>query len=210
MVTSDINRQEIDTQSLNCDITFDEVRQSALSANRGKALGDDGIPIEVLNNRNCIVYLTRLFNTCLRSSTVPELWSRGIIKPILKNCNDDPRDPLNYRGITITSSVYKLYCSILNKRLANWFEVHGIICGEQNGFRSGRSTIDHICSMSYIVETRLKKKQETHVAFIDFSKAYDRIDRTLLWHKIEQFGISGDFLKKLCKHCMQMLNALYV
>ena len=105
MVTSDINRQEIDTQSLNCDITFDEVRQSTLSANRGKALGDDGIPVEVLNNRNCIVYLTRLFNTCLRSSTVPELWARGIIKPILKNCNDDPRDPLNYRGITITSSV---------------------------------------------------------------------------------------------------------
>ena len=51
--------------------------------------------------------------------------------------------------------------------------------------------------MSYIVETRLKKKQETHVAFIDFSKAYDRIDRTLLWHKLEQFGISGDFLKTL-------------
>ena len=209
MVTSDINRQEIDTQSLNCDITFDEVRQSTLSANRGKALGDDGIPVEVLNNRNCIVYLTRLFNTCLRSSTVPELWSRGIIKPILKNCNDDPRDPLNYRGITITSSVYKLYCSILNKRLANWFEIHGIICDEQNGFRAGRSTIDHICSISYIVETRLKKKQDTHVAFIDFSKAYDRIDRKLLWHKLEQFGISGDFLKTL-QHYMQMLNVLYV
>ena len=114
--------------------------------------------IEVLNNRNCIVYLTRLSNTCLRSSTVPELWSRGIIKPILKNSNDDPRDPLNYRGITITSSVYNLYCSALNKRLANWFKVHGIICDEQNGFRADRSTIDHICSMSYIVETRLKKK----------------------------------------------------
>ena len=187
-LTSDINRQEIDTQSLNCE---------TLSAHRGKALGDDGIPVEILNNRNCIVYLTRLFNTCLRSSTVPELWSRGIIKPILKNCNDDPRDPLNYRGITITSSVYKLYCSILNKRLANWFKIHGIICDEQNGFRAGRSTIDHTCSISYIVETRLKKKQDTHVAFIDFSMAYDRIDRKLLWHKLEQFGISGDFLKTL-------------
>ena len=62
MVTPDINRQEIDNQSLNCDIIFDEVRQSTISANRGKALRDDGIPIEVLNNRNCIVYLTRLFN----------------------------------------------------------------------------------------------------------------------------------------------------
>ena len=67
IVTSDISRQKINTQSLNCDITFDEVLHSTLSANRGKALGDD-------NNRNCIVYLTSLFNTCLRSSTVPELW----------------------------------------------------------------------------------------------------------------------------------------
>ena len=122
---------------------------------------NDGIPIEVLNNRNCMVYLTRLFNTCLGSSTVPELWSRGIIKPILKNFNDDPGDPLNYRSITITSSVYKLYCSILNKRLANCVEIHGIICDEQNGFRAGRSTIDHICSISYIVETRLKKARNT-------------------------------------------------
>ena len=35
------------------------------------------------------------------------------------------------------------------------------------------------------------------MAFIDFSKASDRIDRALLWHKLEQFGISGDFLKTL-------------
>ena len=35
------------------------------------------------------------------------------------------------------------------------------------------------------------------MAFIDFSKAYDRIDRTLLCHKVEQFGISGDFFKTL-------------
>ena len=40
------------------------------------------------------------------------------------------------------------------------------------------------------------------MAFIDFSKACDRIDRKFLWHKLEQFGISGDFLKTL--------QALYV
>ena len=59
MVTSDINWQEIDTQSLNCGITFDELRQSTLFANLVTALGDDGIPIAVANNQNCTVYLTR-------------------------------------------------------------------------------------------------------------------------------------------------------
>ena len=40
------------------------------------------------------------------SAAVPDAWSRGIITPILKNAKEDPRDPLNYRGITVTSAVY--------------------------------------------------------------------------------------------------------
>ena len=58
-----------------------------------------------------------LFNTCFSTGTMPEEWSRGTINPILKNPEADVRDPNNYRGIIITSSVYKLYCQILNHRL---------------------------------------------------------------------------------------------
>ena len=51
-----------------------------------------------------------LFNTCFSTGTIPEELSGGIINPILKNPKPDARDPNNYRGSTITSSVYKLYC----------------------------------------------------------------------------------------------------
>ena len=37
-----------------------------------------------------------------------------------KSSNVDRRDPLSYRGITITSALYKLYCVILNNRLIKW------------------------------------------------------------------------------------------
>ena len=128
---------------------------------------------------------------------MPAEWSRGIINPILKNLGDNPRDPLNYRRITITSSVYKIYCSIPNYRLSSWIESNNILCDAQNGFRSGRCTIDHVGSLTSIIETWIKKKSDTFVAFIDFSKAYDRIHRELLWYKLSRLGISDQFFEVL-------------
>ena len=187
----------IDTLSLDTEIIVDEVRYALHRAGKGKAIGDDGIPMEVLDNNQCIYVLVTLFNTCFSSGTIPEIWSRGIINPIIKDTKKDHRDPFNYRGITITSATYKLYCSILNNRLYNWFEVNGGLCDEQAGFRSGRCTGDHLSSLTTIVETRIKKRQDTFAAFIDFSKAYDRINRTLLWHKLSLMGVSNKMLTAL-------------
>ena len=47
----------------------------------------------------------------------------------------------------------------------------------------------------------MKKRQVTCAAFINFSKAYDRINRTLLWRKLEATGIDGKFIN--------ILKALY-
>ena len=57
--------------------------------------------------------------------------------------------------------------------------------------------LDHLSSLTTIVETRIKKRQDTFAAFIDFSKAYDRINRTLLWHKLLLMGVSNKMLTAL-------------
>ena len=56
---------------------------------------------------------------------------------------------------------------------------------------------DHAGNLTNVLENRLKKKLGTFAAFIDFSKAYDRINRELLWHKLSKIGISGRFLASL-------------
>ena len=99
----------LDTSSLDATITIEEVRYALLKANKGKALGNDQIPLEPINNQTCTLFLLKLFNFCFTSCTVPQEWSRGKISPILKDVNADTRDPLNYRSITITSLVYKIY-----------------------------------------------------------------------------------------------------
>ena len=104
------------------------------------------------------------------------------------------RDPLSYRGITLSNSMYKLYSSVINDRLSKWVENSDILVDEQNGFRKKRSTIDHLSSVTNLIETRKKLKRSTFCAFIDLKKAYDSVNRELLWHKLEHLGIGGTML----------------
>ena len=105
----------------------------------------------------CINYLHKLFSVCFENGTIPKMWTYGIIHPVLKDPVTDKRDPLNYRGITVTSSVYKAYCQILNNRLSKWTEDNNIISDTQNGFRKHRSTIDHLSSLTNIIDCRKKR-----------------------------------------------------
>ena len=104
---------------------------------------------------------------------------------------------MNYRGITVTSSAYKAYCSVLNKRLTAWSESTGKLTDFQNGFREKRSFIDHLTTITSIIENRKAVKKSTIVVFVDFSKAYDTINRELLWTKLATYGIDGEMFQSL-------------
>ena len=72
-----------------------------------------------------------MFNT----SVIPSICNKRTIDPIPKSTCSDTRDPLSYRGISLASSVYKMYGSFLNNILSRWAEVNGVLEYEQGGFR---------------------------------------------------------------------------
>jgi hypothetical protein len=193
----DTNIVVAESNILNSDITVYEVHNVLLNAKKGKAVGSDKIPVEVLCNDLALEFLVCLFQKCFTTGLIPSEWSNGLISPIPKSSTSDPRDPLMYRGITLTSCVYKLFCGVLNNRLQSWSDVHGKIADEQNGFRPGRSTLDQLFSVSTIVETRKLRKMSTFIAFIDFRKAYDRIPRKRLLYKLKSMGIQGNMIHVL-------------
>ena len=108
--------------------------------------------------------------------------------------------------------MYKMYGYILNGRLSEWEEENDILHDAQNGFRKGRSTTDHLSTLTSIVETRKLKSKATFAAFIDFRKAYDAIDRTQLFGKLLNLGINGKMYKALeslykdVKCCVRLNN----
>ena len=162
-----------------------------------KACGIDELPAKLLKNDKLTNVLTVLFNKYFDSGLVPDIWSRGIIHPIPKSSTTDKREPLNYRGITLAPVIYKIYCSVLNNRLYTWTEDSNILHDAQNGFRKGRRTIDHVTSLTTLIETRKLKRKSTYAAFIDFRKAYDAINRNMLFKKLCEIGISGKIYNAL-------------
>ena len=178
-------------------IHIKEVLKCILAAKSGKAPGYDQIPSELLKNDGALVMLHSLYNRCFITGIVPSAWSKGIISPIPKSSTADQRDPISYRGITLAPTMYKIYCSVLNNRIAQWCSIENVIHDEQNGFIKGNSTIDHVHALTNVIETRKLKKLSTFTAFIDYRKAYDMIDRAVLFEKLRHEGLQGSLLQAM-------------
>ncbi|XP_077983286.1 uncharacterized protein LOC144438131 [Glandiceps talaboti] len=106
--------------AINQNISLEEVEKVVNKVKRGKSVGIDRIPGEVLKNDVSISVLHNLFQLCFDSGLIPDVWRFATIVPIPKDRSADPRIPLNYRGISLQSVICKLYCSILNARLFNY------------------------------------------------------------------------------------------
>ena len=75
---------------------------------------------------------------------------------------------------------------------------HEKIVEAQAGFRKGYSTIDHIYTLSAIIEKYLSRKGgKLYVAFIDLRKSFDSVDCASLFLTLVKAGLSGPFLNAI-------------
>ena len=112
----------------------------------------------------------------------PKSWGEGIIVQIFKSGNPD--DAQNYRGITLINVLGKVYSQVLLNRLSKWSEENDKLSKNQFGFQKGKSTIDCIFLLNAIVSKVINSGEKLYCCFIDYEKAFDRIDRPLLWHTL--------------------------
>ena len=176
---------------LNGAVTDKEIDFVTGKAKSRKCPGIDMLPNEVLKSTNVKTLLRELFQLCFETGIIPSMWLRAIVKPIPKNSENDPRIPQNYRGISLLSCILKLFTSLLNSRICEFFTQNDTLVEEQNGFRADRSCVDHIFTLHSIIQKRQREKKNTFVTFIDFSKAFDCINREMLLFKLAKYGIDG-------------------
>lgn len=181
----------IENSALNGDFTLDEIRHVIDKSKNGKAAGIDKIPYEALKNDMVITVLQNLFQLCFDTGKVPSVWLKSILKPIEKAKDNDPKIPLNYRGISLICCCAKLYSSLLNNRITTYFDSINFISDEQNGFRKNRSCVDHIFTIDSVLRNTVRSGGSVFAAFIDFEKAFDGINREYLLYKIYNSGING-------------------
>ena len=203
--SSDDFTDQIDESELNSLFTESEIKKAIHNLKVNKACGCDQIINEFLKAASSKLsgLITDIFNLILITGKVPEDWSIGVILPIYKQKGSE-KDPGNYRGITLLSCFGKLFTSVINSRLIEFVNNNKIIGNEQAGFRHNHSTIDHIYTLHSIVDLFLERRKKLYCLFIDYEKAFDRIDRSFLWQKLLNVGIKGKILN-VVKH--MYLNA---
>ena len=121
----------------------------------------------------------KLLNALFDKGVYPDLWSESVILPLYKKGNVN--DPGNYRGISLCNVCSKVYGTIINGRLQNYIDENNITGEVQAGFKRGYSTIDHLFTLMACVQKQFNSNRKLYVAFIDFEKCFDTINRHLLW-----------------------------
>ena len=118
---------------------------------------------------------------------MPQQWKYVIIMVLHKNKDRTECD--HYRDISLVAHAGKILLKIIARRLSEYCERVGILPEEQSAFRLNRSTTDIMFVIRRLQELARKKRIPLYVCFIDLTKAYDSVDRTLLWTVLARFGL---------------------
>lgn len=171
------------------DITINEIKEAVKKIKLGKSAGHDKITPEMIKYSGEEGYniLQLVYNKIWQTGKVPKDWELGVVIPIYKK--GDKRNCNNYRGITLLSVAAKTFERVLDTRLRSIIEPQ--LEKSQSGFRKGYSIQDHIFTIKQIIEKTHKQSTETHLVFIDLEKAFDRIQRDVVWKSLKRRGVNN-------------------
>ena len=94
-------------------------------------------------------------------------------------------------GISLVPVAYKAMCSVILGRLSQVVEERSLVAEEQGGFRKGRGYREQLLTLVLLGQVKAVAKRGMLASFIDFKKAYDRVDRGKLWSCLEKMEIRG-------------------
>ena len=122
-----------------------------------------------------------------RGGGVPQQLKNATIKVLHKAKDRTECD--NYRGISLVAHAGKVLLKVIAGRRSDYCERKNIRPEEQCGFRPQRSTVDMILVVRRLQDLARKKDTPLYLCFIDLTKAYDSVDRTLLWDDLARFSV---------------------
>ena len=188
---------------LDDDISPGEVENVIKRLKPGKSAGPDGISPGILHfiPEKWIIFIACLFNVVFGHS-YPGCWLLSKYFTIFKKGSRS--DPGNYRGISIMAALAKAYHAVLNNRLCLWYTPNA----EQAGAQHGRGCLEQILTIRLLIDTARKQRYTLYVAFIDYQKAYDKVNRSLLLNYLADKGCGNRFLRALGQTLQRSLNAL--
>ena len=165
----------------------------------GKAMGPDELPVELLklglsdSSHEILLPFHDIIVAVWTTGEVPQEWKDANIKVLHKK--KDRTECSNYRGLSLVAHAGKVLLKIVANRLGDFCEEAGILPEEQCGFRPQRSTTDMMFVVRRLQELGRTSNTSLEICFIDLAKAYDSVDRVLLWEILARFGVPPRMIK---------------
>ena len=162
------------------------------SSSSSHACCPDGIPPEALKTdiQTSTDMLHLLLSKIWEQERVPEDWKRGHLVKLPEK--GDLPSYNNWWGIMLLSIPGKPLTRIILERLKTALDKRLRV--EQAGFRQDRSCTDHIAIMHIIIEQSLEWQTLLYTVFVDFQKAFDSVDRDVIWRLVYHFGFPPKFV----------------
>ena len=179
------------------------------------AAGFDGVPSSLIkgasvqqangqpSGRVLAEPLARLFMLCYSKGVLPASWGEARLSPLYKK-KGPLLDPNSYRMLAVNSVFYRLFANVVRAVTTDWCVASSVIPETQFGFYPGRDTAQPAFILRHLVHaarTRARADRRVFVAFMDFTQAYDRINRTALWAHLESIGMPP--------HLLQAIRGMY-
>ena len=138
--------------------------------------------------------MKKLWTESFLTGKIPQQYKTQIIIPIHKK--GPKTSPENWRPISITPNPIKIFERILRRKI-NYLESNILLSNNQHGFRHSRSCSTQLMEQTHYIFENLTNGNEIDTIYLDYSKAFDKIDHTLLLKKLKLIGISDPYIKWL-------------
>lgn len=183
-----------------------EITQMAESAN-----GEDDLTVAHLRNIPS-ADIESLFLDILASQDVPTSWTQSYIQPIPKP-GKPPVDPGSLRGIVLLPRLRRLYTAIVARRLYSWAVESEVLPSTQIGFRPTYRTTDNLLIFRALLERTVRgsrRRKVLYAVFADLAKAFDLVDRDILWGQLKTWGADGGHVEIVKQLYSQAVSAVRI
>ena len=192
------------------DFTCDDITAAIKEMGEFSAGRNDDIPSVIL--KNCAEELSYpillIWKDSMNSSYISPSFKAQNITPVFKK--GSKAAPENYRPISLTSHIIKIFGRVVRKKMVAHLTANEILCKNQHAFQKGRSCLTQLLAHLDIIIRNALEGNDTDSIYLDFSKAFDKVDHKILLQKLYACGIRGKLLNWLKSYLSNRIQTVVV